>query len=68
MFYYICSNNKDDIQANEESTEESTNSTNDKWNCHLNIYKIFIYFYLSIVICNNQIITHAHIYINTYCR
>ena len=65
---YICLNNNDDIQADEESHEESANSTNDKSKCRVNIYNFFIYFYLSIVICNNQIIKHAHIHINTYCR
>ena len=43
---YICLNNNDDIQADEESHEESANSTNDKSKCRVNIYNIFICFYI----------------------
>ena len=42
---YIWLNNNDDIQADEESYEESANSTNDRSKCRVNIH-IFLYIFI----------------------
>ena len=60
---FVLYNDKD-IQFYEHSTENSANSLNDESKCRSNMF-YFIYFYFSIVICNNQII-NTHIFISIH--